>query len=171
MGSCYPITQKQRHPFRVISLLSILQQGHKFFSLKNAKYTVIIYSHSNAEKKPQTLDQAYQLYWQIFTRNPACDTSPSQSCSDAHKKTAVTPLFPNILYHATIPAIISLILHYVPNQYWDNFQMGVSGGVGLNKAIWNQAVLILGPVKSYFICKLICTPDDDLSEVTDIFNT
>ena len=48
--------------------------------------------------------------------------------------------------------------------------MGVSGGARLNRATWNQAVLILGPVKSYFICKLICTPDNCLSVVTDIFN-
>lgn len=48
--------------------------------------------------------------------------------------------------------------------------MGVSGAVRLNRTTWNQAFLILGPVKSYFICKLIFTPDNCLSVATAIFN-
>jgi len=48
--------------------------------------------------------------------------------------------------------------------------MGVSGEVRLNRATWNHAVLILGPVKSYFTCKLICTPGICLPVVTDTFN-
>lgn len=39
-----------------------------------------------------------------------------ESCTDAQTKATVISPLPKILYYATIPAIINLILHYVPNQ-------------------------------------------------------
>lgn len=59
---------------------------------------------------------ALRSFYSPYKKSSLWHKTLQESRTDAQTKVAVISPLPKILYYTTIPAIINLILHYVPNQ-------------------------------------------------------